>query len=68
VDVEFRPNSRWRLGIQATRYDETRERPDAGALDWDQFRVAARLTWLFGSNADRLPLPRAVRTGAGGTP
>lgn len=66
MDAEYRPNSRWRFGLMTTRYDEQRERPDAGGLDWDQFRVAARVTWLFGSNADRLPLPRAVRTGAGG--
>jgi hypothetical protein len=66
MDAEYRPNPRWRFGIMTTRYDEQRERPDAGALDWDQFRVAARVTWLFGSNADRLPLPRAVRTASGG--
>ncbi|MFN2315312.1 MAG: hypothetical protein ABR551_04495 [Gemmatimonadales bacterium] len=66
LDAEYRPNTRWRFGLTTTRYDEQRKRPDAGGVDWDQFRVAARVTWLFGSNADRLPLPRAVRTGAGG--
>ena len=63
ADVEFRPDDRWRLGLTAARYDEQRKRPDARALDWDQLRIAARITLLFGSNADRLPLPRAVPRG-----
>ncbi len=63
ADVDYRPDGRWRVGITAARYDEQRKRPDARALDWDQLRVAARVTLLFGSNADRLPLPRAVRQG-----
>lgn len=62
VDAEYRPSPRWRLGAEAARWQEERDRPDAGALDWNQVRVAARLSFFFGSNADRLPLPRAVRS------
>jgi len=66
VDAEYRPSPRWRVGLQAASWREERTRPDASALDWNQVRLAARLTLLFGSNADRLPLPRAVRTAGGG--
>jgi hypothetical protein len=61
LDGEYRPNPRWRFGLQAIRYQEDRNRPDASALDWDQFRFAARVSVLFGTNADRVRLPPAVR-------
>jgi hypothetical protein len=62
LDAEYRPTQRWRVALSAARYEESRVRPDAGALDWDQLRVSARVTILFGSNADRIRLPPAVRT------
>lgn len=65
ADASWRPDARWRLEVSASRYQEERDRPDAAALDWDQFRVSARISLLFGSSADRLPLPRAVRRGTG---
>lgn len=68
VDAEYRPTARWRVGAEAASWSETRERSDAGALDWSQVRVAARISFFFGSNADRLPLPRAVRSQAGSPP
>ncbi len=61
LSVDLRATERLRLGLGATRYDENRRRPDASALDWSQTRVRAGLSWLFGSNVDRLPLPPAVR-------
>jgi hypothetical protein len=61
VDVDFAPNPRWRFGVQAMRYDESRDRPDASAIDWNQFRLAGRISLLFGTNADRLRLPPAAR-------
>jgi hypothetical protein len=61
MDAEYRPHDRWRVGVQAVRYDEARDRPDATAIDWDQFRLAGRITFLFGTNADRVRLPPAVR-------
>ncbi|HEX7023692.1 MAG TPA: hypothetical protein VF187_02645 [Gemmatimonadales bacterium] len=62
LDAEYRPDARWRVGLQASRYNETRDRPDTSALDWDQFRVAGRISLMFGSNADRLRLPPAARS------
>ena len=61
-DAEYRPNPRWRIGLRAVRYDESRERPDATAVDWDQFRLEGRISLLFGTSADRMPLPPAVRS------
>lgn len=61
LDVEFRPSARLRIGADVSRYDETRDRPDAAAVDWDQFRATTRLTVLLGSAADQARLPPAVR-------
>jgi hypothetical protein len=62
LEAEYRPHARWRVGVEAIRYDETRDRPDAGAIDWGQFRLAGRISLLFGTNADRVRLPPALRT------
>jgi hypothetical protein len=61
LSVDFRASDRIRLGLGATRHDENRRRPDASGIDWSQTRLRASLSWLFGSGADRLPLPPAVR-------
>jgi opacity protein-like surface antigen len=61
LSADFRATDRLRLGVGATRYDENRRRPDASGIDWSQTRLRASLSWLFGSGADRLPLPPAVR-------
>jgi hypothetical protein len=61
LSIDVRATERLRLGLGATRYDENRRRPDASNIDWSQTRLAATLSWLFGSNADRVPLPPAVR-------
>ncbi|HET7042733.1 MAG TPA: hypothetical protein VFI13_11965 [Gemmatimonadales bacterium] len=55
--VDRRVNERLRLAVNADRYDESRARPDAAGATWDQLRLAVRLSWLFVSGADRLPLP-----------
>lgn len=62
-DVEWRPGQRWRFGIGVTRVDEKRDRPDAGAVDWDQWRLSARITLLHGTDVDRYRLPPAIRSG-----
>ncbi len=59
--ADFRATERLRLSLAVTRYDEDNRRPDASRIDWSQTRVRAGLTWLFGSSADRLPLPPAIR-------
>lgn len=61
LDTEYRPSTRIRVGATVTRYGETRDRPDAAAVDWSQFRVTTRLTVLLGSAADQAGLPPAVR-------
>jgi hypothetical protein len=64
IDAAFRASERLQIALTGAQYFEERQRPDAGAFDWSQFRVHARVTWVFGSGADRLRLPPAIR-GAG---
>ena len=64
IDAAFRASERLQLALTGAQYFEERRRPDAGAFDWNQFRLNARITWVFGSDADRLRLPPAIR-GAG---
>jgi hypothetical protein len=61
LSADLRATERLRLGLGATRYDENRRTGDASTIDWSQTRLRATLSWLFGSSADRLPLPPAVR-------
>lgn len=61
LSVDFRATDRLRFGAGATRYDENRRRPDISGIDWSQTRLRASISWLFGSGADRLPLPPAIR-------
>lgn len=61
LDAEWRASERVRLALGGAHYREDRRRPDAGGLDWNQTRLNARVTLLFGSNADHTPLPRAQR-------
>jgi hypothetical protein len=61
VDAALRPSDRLQLALSGAQYFEDRRRPDAGAFDWNQFRLQARITWVFGSDADRLRLPPAIR-------
>jgi hypothetical protein len=61
LDAEWRPNERVRLALGGAHYAEDRRRPDAGGFDWNQTRLHARVTLLFGTGADYAPLPRAVR-------
>ncbi len=64
ADAQLSP--RFRLGVAVTRYIEERRRSDAAALDWNQTRLRAYLSWLIGSHAvDQIPLPPAIRRGAG---
>ena len=62
AEFDWQPTSRWRLGFGATRVEEQRDRPDAAALDWDQWRLSARVTLLHGTDVDRMALPRAIRS------
>jgi hypothetical protein len=64
IDAAFRASERLRIVVAGAQYFESRRRPDAAAFDWNQFRLNAQVTWTFGSDADRLRLPPAIR-GAG---
>jgi hypothetical protein len=61
VDAAVRASDQLQFALTAAQYFEDRRRPDAGAFDWNQFRLHARVTWIFGSDADRLTLPPAIR-------
>ncbi len=61
IDAQVEPSSRVRVGLAATRYQEIHRRPDAGAFDWNQFRVSARVVLQFGNGADTGDLPPAIR-------
>ena len=61
LDAAWRVSERLEVALSGAQYFEDRRRPDAGAFDWNQFRLNARVTWAFGSDADRLRLPPAIR-------
>jgi hypothetical protein len=52
-----------RIWIDLARVSDDRQRPDASASSLDQFRFRAGLSVVFGSGADRTPLPPAHKTG-----
>ncbi len=60
AQAEVRTGGRWSWSVDASRYAETRDRPDAGAFDWNQFRVSTRFSVALGSGADRERLPPAT--------
>jgi hypothetical protein len=62
LDAEWSPTDRLRLALGGARYWEARDRPDAAAFDWDQTRLHARVTLVFRSESDAVPLPPALRT------
>jgi hypothetical protein len=62
LTADYRPMSRLRLQLEASRYAEDRKRPDAAAFSWDQLRVSGRVVLFFGGGrADGGGLPPAVR-------
>jgi opacity protein-like surface antigen len=62
LDAEWRPSPSLRLSLGLANYSEDRRRPDASSFDWNQTRVRAGVTLVLGSGADRLRLPKALRT------
>lgn len=66
LDGQFEPSPRVRLGAAVDRYREIHRRPDAGAFDWNQWRVSGRVVLLFGSPADLRGLPPSIRMLPGG--
>lgn len=66
VDADIGVAERARVVLGAARYDEEQRRPDAGAFEWDQVRLSARLVLLFGRGGDLENLPPAIRRLPGG--
>ncbi|HEX6434838.1 MAG TPA: hypothetical protein VFZ87_11375, partial [Gemmatimonadales bacterium] len=62
LDVEWRASTQLRLRLGAAHYGEDRQRPDASSFDWNQTRLHAGVTLELGDGADRIRLPRALRT------
>ena len=60
TNIDFAPTPQVRLTASALRYAESRQRPDAAAFDWNQFRLALGITWLTGSNINPGNLPPAI--------
>jgi len=58
--VEYRSAGRWSLSADATRYGESRKRPDAAGFDWNQLRLSGRLSFYFGSEVRAGGIPEAV--------
>jgi hypothetical protein len=65
VDAAVDVTSRLQVGLSGVHHAETHRRPDAGAFDWNQLRVAARVVLLLGGG-DHAGLPPAIRLLPGG--
>lgn len=61
LDGVYRVSDVLRARLGVIRYDEWRDRPDAGAFAWDQLRLTAGLSLVLGSRADRGVLPEVIR-------
>jgi len=66
MDGSIEPRSGMRLELGAIHYAEKRNRPDAAAMDWGQWRVTLRAVLAFGSGGDLGHLPPAIRRMPGG--
>ena len=65
ADASWEARPDLRLGVGVARYDEDRNRPDAGALDWSQTRLTVRVSWTLDSGADRWRLPPGAMPAGG---
>jgi hypothetical protein len=60
TDLRLRPDLS--IGLGGMYVYEDRRRSDTAAFDWNQARITAHVTYVFGSGgADRLGLPRAIQ-------
>jgi hypothetical protein len=64
MDGVWRISERWEGRLSAARFFEERDRPDAGAFDWGQTRISARVSVYLGGDADRSALPPALPSAA----
>jgi hypothetical protein len=63
MSADWRSGDLWRVGVAAEHYWQSNDRPDAAAIDWNQWRLSARFSLTLRSAADRW-LPPA-RPGGG---
>ncbi|HUF30168.1 MAG TPA: hypothetical protein VMM77_05845, partial [Gemmatimonadaceae bacterium] len=61
--AEWRFSAQRRVWGDIAFVDDERDRPDASASSLNQFRARAGVSLIFGTAADRTPLPPARRTG-----
>ena len=66
LDAQFASSERFRIGLSASHYSEAHDRPDAGAFDWNHWRVSARVVMAFGNAADLRGLPPSIQMLPGG--
>ncbi len=55
--ADYRVADRWNVGATVDRYWESRDRPDAAAFDWNQWRMGVRASLTLRSEPDRWSLP-----------
>lgn len=60
LSAAYRPSDRATFALDATQFFQNQQRPDAGAFDWRQTRLSARVTLAFGKGADLRGVPPAV--------
>lgn len=60
--IDYLMAERWSAGLSVDRYWESRDRPDAAAFDWNQWRVSARVSLTLRSTADRWLPPGKPRS------
>ena len=60
TSLDFEPFRGVRVTANLRRYDERRDRPDAAAFDWEQFRFSLGASVYFGSHIATSHVPPAV--------
>ncbi len=60
AQADYRVSGRLLLGAELARYEENRDRPDAAAVTWDQFRIATRVSVALRRATEGAGLPAAV--------
>ena len=61
IDARVEPRQGLRFELGAVRYVEDRHRPDAGGIDWGQWRITLRAVFALGTGDDLARLPPARR-------
>lgn len=65
-DALYTSSQQLSAGLTAYHSSEAHHRPDAGAFDWNQWRVSARVVFAFGEAAELRGLPPSIQMLPGG--